>query len=171
MDRFTYSGEKTRTFPKCIQLARVDRKDRKSVGKNGGKRKNRSRERSNFWAIAGQFRRVPNPPPVDSPRSPSSSCLPATRPLSRSTAETDVARDRAILHPPALSVSHLSARVQDSDPLSFSCCPSHSTSLFVCLSFTLHHVCPINQPTNQPPGRTVCDGGFVYTQPTKNHWR
>lgn len=83
---------------------RVCRKERE-------KREDEPRERSNFWAIAGQFRRVPNPPPGfgGGPQPP-----PRRPPCSRSTAETDVARDRAILHPSSFGVASFCTRVQNS---------------------------------------------------------
>jgi len=111
IDLFIYGvgGKKKNGNVSKVHPAGANRPERPRVcRKEWGKREYGPRERSNFWAIAGQFRRVPNPP-----------LFGGGPPSSRSTAETDVARDRAILHSP-LSVSHLSIRVQN---------PAHSLSL------------------------------------------
>lgn len=118
------------------------------------KRKDGPRERSNFWAIAGQFRRVPNPPPFGGPQQPLHPRFTVTSSSSsRTTAETDVARDRAILHslpPPSI---HVRCRI-----FLHACRIPFSRSLFLARSI------------NRPPAMWR-DEGLVYTQPVKNRRR
>jgi len=83
-------------------------------------------------------------------------------PCSRSTAETDVARDRAILHPSSFDVASFCTRVQNS---TLSRAPT--LPLFC-------HTRPINRfslPPSTPWSRSGAIEGCVYTQPAKNHRR
>lgn len=133
---------KTKTVLKCIQLARVVRKDRKFVGKNIYRRREggrAARERSNFWAIAGQFRRVPNVAPRSAVVFCSLPFIPIDYPDYRARPPKPMLR--AILHP-SFGVISFCTRAE-SHPLSL------SLSLPV---FCFWHIRSVNQLF---PGRGV----------------
>jgi len=118
IDLFIYGmgGKKTKTFSKCIQPARIGRKDREFVGKNGEKE---SIDRESV-PISGQS-------PANFGACQIHPCSAAVRGLHPSAITLLLALDRRNRccagsrdFAPSLSVSHLSARVQN---------PAHSHSL------------------------------------------
>ena len=116
--------------------------------KEWGKREYRPRERSNFWAIAGQFRRVPNPPLFGGgPRPPSLGDHPPPR-----------------ARPPKPMLRGIARFCTLSFSVASFCTRAESRSLSLAFAHSLRHA----RPFYQPPER---NRGFVYAHTAKNRRR
>lgn len=148
IDLFVYGRrEKNENGSKVHPAGAIRPEGPRVCRKEWGKREYGPRERSNFWAIAGQFRRVPNPPLFGGdPRPPPLGDHPP-----RARPPKPMLRGIARFCIPSFGVASFCTRVE-----------SHSFALTFALS--LRHA----RPSYQPPGRV---GGFVYAQPAKNRQR